>query len=165
MNTTVLAATVTLLAAACWTDLRRMVIPNRLTVLFAAAGLLYQGIAYGYVRIGWALVGAAAGMLPLLLLYALRGIGGGDVKWFAAFGTWAGAFVSLQLVVGSVLFAGAIALALMAFRLPGIRAIALHLKWPWGEHPAVARRGAKFPFMLAVAPAYAALVYSGSIVG
>ncbi|MBB6674785.1 A24 family peptidase [Cohnella nanjingensis] len=161
MNAIEWAATVVLLGAACWTDLRRMEIPNGLTVSFAAAGLLYQVIAHGYGRIGWTLGGVAAGMLPLLLLYALRGIGGGDVKWFAAFGAWAGAAMALQLVVGSVLCAGAIALLLMAMRLPGVRTAARRLKWPWGEHPSVGRRGARFPFMLAVAPAYVALFWSG----
>lgn len=109
-------ALISLTGSACWTDLRRRLIPNALTVAYASAGFLYQGVAHGWSGLTQALLGGAAAMAPLLIMYVLRGIGGGDVKWFFAFGVWAGAQLALQLVVHSILAAGVIALGLLLFR-------------------------------------------------
>jgi prepilin peptidase CpaA len=154
-----------LLALACWTDIRRMVIPNRLTVGFACGGLIYQTAAGGIGGLKEAALGAAAGMFPLLAMYFLRGIGGGDVKWFAAFGTWSGAWLVLKLMVLSILTAGALALALLAIRLvPAWRRRLAEIVWPWEQgmeraaltaETSKAAGGTAFPFMLAVAPAFA----------
>lgn len=161
MDKWALAATAVLLLCACWTDMRRMEISNWLCAGFAAGGLLYQIAAYGPGRLWWALSGLAAGLLPLLVLYAAKGLGAGDVKWFAAFGIWSGAIVTVQLAVYSMLVAGGLAVLLLALRLPLVRPWALRLRWPWGTHPALGGKGAKFPFMLAVAPAYALLLMNG----
>lgn len=155
------AATVALLLFACWTDIRRMEISNLLCASFAVGGFVYQFAVHGVDRLIWSLGGFAAGLFPLWLLHAAKGLGAGDVKWFAAFGIWAGAAAALQLAAVSLLIAGAIAVVLLSFRMPLIRPVALRFKWPWGNHPALRGRGAKFPFMLAVAPAYALLLWNG----
>jgi prepilin peptidase CpaA len=155
VNATVWIAASLLLGIACWTDLRKMVIPNALTVPFALGGLAYHGIASGFEGLGYAALGAAAGMLPLLAMYALRGIGGGDVKWFAAFGMWSGAGAAWQLVVWSVLFAGGIAVLLLVLRLPVFAPIAARWAPTLQRSSSERLRGRmKFPFMLAVAPAF-----------
>jgi prepilin peptidase CpaA len=159
MNGAAWGAVFILLGAACWTDLRRMRIPNGLTIPFAAGGLLYHGLGFGTRGLSEAVMGAAAGAIPLLLLYALKGMGGGDVKWFGAFGTWASAALTLQLMVLSIFYAGAIALLLLSFRWPIVSRLAVRVRWPWGEHPSQAEKGAKFPFMLAVAPGFATLCW------
>lgn len=157
MNGTEWIAVTILMGAAFWTDLRKMEIPNGLTLTFAAAGFIYHGAAGGLDGIAEAGLGAAAGMLPLLVMYALRGIGAGDVKWFAAFGAWAGAGAAWQLVVLSILYAGGIAALLLVLRLPGIRRIGTGIARHWRQ-PAGRYRGAlAFPFMLAVAPALVTL--------
>lgn len=161
MNVGVLIVVSILLISACWTDLRRMQIPNRLTVLFASCGLIYQLVLHGINGFGWALAGATAGFIPLYIMHRLGGIGGGDVKWFGAFGTWMGPVPTLQLLVFSILFAGGIAGMLVLFRIPGLRAVGSRLKWPWGTHPVIAPRGAQFPFMLAVAPGFITLMWKG----
>lgn len=163
-NWIILIGTLTLLAIGSWTDLRSMRIPNRLTAGFAAGGLVFHAIGSGW-RSGLldSLAGGLAGALPFLLLYRFGGIGAGDVKWFAAYGTWAGAESALRLTVGSVLIAGAMSMLFLSLRLPGIRRLGVKLPWPWGKHPSSPGRGAAFPFMLAVIPGYAWLWWHGSI--
>lgn len=161
MDQATLAATVVLLLCACWTDVRRLEISNLLCAAFASGGLLYQLAAHGLGRLLWSLGGLAAGLLALFALYAVRGLGAGDVKWFAAFGAWGGALAALQLAAYSMLIAGVFAVLLLTMKLPPVRPWALKWRWPWGVHPAQRGRGAKFPFMLAVAPAYALLLWQG----
>ncbi|MFC4601017.1 A24 family peptidase [Cohnella hongkongensis] len=150
-----------LLGSASWTDLRRLRIPNGLNLAFAAGGLAYQFLCYGSSGLVWACAGALCGFVPLYAMNRLGGIGGGDVKWFGAFGTWAGPALTFQLLVVSILIAGGIACLLMALRIPGLRKLGRKLRWPWGEHPASGDRRVRFPFMLAVAPGFLILLGKG----
>jgi prepilin peptidase CpaA len=144
-----------LTAAGCWTDIRALRIPNWLTVGFAAIGLAYHGIAAGWPGLAAALAGGAAGAVLLWFLYRCGGVGAGDVKWFGAFGIWAGADAALELAIYAVLAAGAIGGVLFLLRLPGLRRWGERLPWPWGPHPVRKGSRASFPFMLAVAPGLA----------
>jgi len=83
------------------------------------------------------------------------------VKWFGAFGAWAGPTLTLQLLMFSILFAGGIACVLLMIRLPGLRVLGRRMKWPWGAHPLEGGRGVQFPFMLAVAPGFITLLGKG----
>ncbi|XID93071.1 prepilin peptidase [Paenibacillaceae bacterium WGS1546] len=151
-----------LLALACWTDLGRMRIPNGLTFGFAAGGLAYHAVYSGIDGIGWAIAGLLSGFVPLFVMNRLGGIGGGDVKWFAAFGAWSGPSLTIELLTLSILYGGGIACLLLALRLPGIRILGAKLRWPWGEHPiAAARKRIRFPFMLAIAPGFMTLLGKG----
>ncbi|WP_246042270.1 A24 family peptidase [Cohnella pontilimi] len=162
MDGMVLGVSSALLLSACWTDLKRLRIPNAITFGFACAGLAFHLLSDGWTGFRFSASGAAAGVLPLLLLYVLRGMGGGDVKWFGAFGAWAGALTALQLLFFSVLWAGGISVVLLLLRVPGIRHWGSQLPWPWGDHPVLAGRKAAFPFMLAVAPAFlSSLIFGG----
>lgn len=161
MNIWVLLIVSMLLLCACWTDLRHMQIPNTLTVSFAGAGLVYQVMANGVHGLGWAAGGVIMGILPLYVMNRFGGIGGGDVKWFGAFGIWMGPLPTLQLIMFSILFAGGIAGTLLMLRLPGLRSLGRRLHWPWGPHPLIAGKGTQFPFMLAVAPGFITLLGKG----
>lgn len=161
MNTVAVVAASFLLAAACWTDLRTMRIPNRLNLLFAICGLIYQFAGLGFRGLAIGFVGLAAGVVPLFVLYLLRGMGGGDVKWFGAFGAWMGALATLQLMMYAIVAAGLIATLLMLLRLPLLRRLGRRIKWPWGLHPVTEGKGATFPFMLAVAPSFMLLISTG----
>lgn len=154
MSVWVTGAAAVLTAAGCWTDLRSMRIPNALTAGFSAGGLIYHGVGEGWTGLAAAVIGGAAGALPLLLLYRFGGIGAGDVKWFGAFGIWTGAGTVIQLLMYSILTAGGLAAALLLLRLPGVRRWGTRLPWPWGRHPALPGKGASFPFMLAVVPGF-----------
>lgn len=161
MSLEVLVIVSMLLVAGCWTDLRTMRIPNGLNVVFAAGGIVYQLLGHGIGGAGWGLTGALAGLVPLYIMNRFGGIGGGDVKWFGAFGIWAGPYITLKLLVLSILFAGGIACLLLLLRLPGINAMGRKLKWPWGAHPLAGGKAVQIPFMLAVAPGFITLLARG----
>jgi prepilin peptidase CpaA len=144
-----------LIGCALLTDIRSMRIPNVLCAAAFAAALLYGGIAFGSHGLLVSLIGAAAGLGPMLVLYAARGIGAGDVKLFGALGAWLGTGQVLNVMMYSILYAGMIGLLLLA---------ACRL-WVWPERllnwePSTNRENeqkrrssVRFPFMLAVAPA------------
>jgi len=161
MGTTEWIVVGALLAAACWTDLRTLRIPNALTLSFLAGGIGYRFLWQGTDGLATALAGAACGLIPLYAMNRMGGIGGGDVKWFGAFGAWAGPAQAFQLLLSSLLLGGGIACALLALRLPGLRKLGAKLRWPWGEHPLTGGKNVKFPFMLAVAPGWLILLGKG----
>lgn len=84
------AAAVVLGLIACATDVQTRRIPNVLTLTAVGIGLLARFAMYGWSGVGWGIAGWAVGLLMLLPLFALRGMGGGDVKLLAAFGAWTG---------------------------------------------------------------------------
>lgn len=89
---------------ACVTDVTTRRVPNVVTFGAALVGVAVH-IVLGGPRGGvFALIGWAVGLLLFLPLFALRGLGGGDVKLLAALG----AFVGPRLVVWTGLY-GAIA--------------------------------------------------------
>lgn len=100
----------TLLAVACVSDVRTRRIPNVLT--FSAAGLaLMFHLATG----GWSAVGASVGGWLLggalfFPMFALRGMGGGDVKLLAAVGAWVGPGQIVLVALATSIAGGAIGL-------------------------------------------------------
>lgn len=160
MLTIPFAAAAVLLIAALLTDLRSMLIPNRLTVSFFAAGCLYQTIVGGWSGLWMGLIGAAAGFVPLFILHMARGIGAGDVKLFAALGVWVGTSTVLQMMMYAILYAGLIGVLLVLFNRPFSRRVfsGLLLLLHRGAEPrrkelgGWAAGGTTFPFMLAVVP-------------
>ena len=91
-------------AAACATDVRMRRVPNSLTFSSAALGIVANVWLAGVHGLVWSVVGCIVGLLLFLPLFALRGLGGGDVKLLAAFG----ASVGPHLVFWTALY-GAIA--------------------------------------------------------
>jgi prepilin peptidase CpaA len=75
---------------ACAIDLRWRRIPNVLTLPTALAGLLYHYSISGSDGLTSALLGALVGLAIFFPLFALGGLGAGDVKLLAAFGAWLG---------------------------------------------------------------------------
>ncbi|MBM7566936.1 A24 family peptidase [Paenibacillus sacheonensis] len=99
--------------AAFVSDIRSMTIPNRLNLAFLAAGAAYHLLAGGFAGGTQALAGFAAGLVPLLLLYLLKGIGAGDVKFFASLGTVVGMAAVLQIFMYAVLYGGLMGLIML----------------------------------------------------
>jgi prepilin peptidase CpaA len=80
----------TLLTLACISDLRTRRIPNVLTFSSAACGLLFHVITGGWTAAAWSVGGFVLGAALFFPMFALRGMGAGDVKLLAAVGAWLG---------------------------------------------------------------------------
>jgi len=105
LDTALLAVLALLLLAASACDIQARRIPNGLCAAGIAAGLaghFWHGGGPGL----WSLAGIAAA-LPLLLLYAVRAFGAGDIKLLMAVGALMGP-VFLLWALGGAIFAGAI---------------------------------------------------------
>ncbi len=91
-------------------DARTKRIPNKLTLPFFGAGLLYQlafnGLGEGVARPG--LIGAAAafaaGFGMLWVLWMIGGGGGGDVKLMGALSVWIGFKATVMVLFLSTVF-------------------------------------------------------------
>lgn len=82
------ALAIALLIAAV-TDLRRRQIDNWLNGAIAlGAPLFWFTSGFSWAQIGWQLVFAAIAALALIALFAVRAMGGGDVKLLAAVALW-----------------------------------------------------------------------------
>ena len=96
---------------ACLTDIRSRRIPNTLTLGGAAAAFVFHLINGGLVALGGAAAAWAIGLLLFLPFFALRGIGGGDVKLLAGLGAWIGPAMTVWLAFWAAIAGGVFALA------------------------------------------------------
>ena len=99
----------TLLALACVTDLRTRRIPNVLTLSAAAGAVLFHLATGGWQAAGWSLVGLFVGALSFFPMFALRGMGAGDVKLLAAVGAWLGPGQVAMVALATSLVGGVMA--------------------------------------------------------
>jgi prepilin peptidase CpaA len=105
------AAVLLALAVSCAvTDLWKGKIYNAVTYPALVIGLGLQIAQHGVPGIWSALGGFAVGFFPAFLLFALGGMGGGDVKLLAAVGTAAGAIAATETLVLAFLFGGLFAI-------------------------------------------------------
>jgi prepilin peptidase CpaA len=100
----------------CATDLRTRRIPNVLTFSAATAAVVFHGIDRGLAGVGHSVAGFAVGLVLFLPLFALRGLGGGDVKLLAALGAWIGPGAAVWLALWTALAGGPLALILALSR-------------------------------------------------
>ena len=103
-------AAVGIAIAGCVTDLRSRKVPNALTFGATAGAFAFFLITAGWPALGWSAGGWLVGLLMFLPLFALRGIGGGDVKLLAALGAWVGPAQVVWLALYTALAGGAFAL-------------------------------------------------------
>jgi prepilin peptidase CpaA len=88
--TAVQIAAVLLVVAACVRDVRTRRIPNALTFGAMAAALLFHAATGGWSALSSSLLGWVLGAALFFPIFALRGMGAGDVKLLAAVGAWLG---------------------------------------------------------------------------
>jgi prepilin peptidase CpaA len=108
--TTPHVAALVVAAAGCVTDLTQRRIPNVLTFGSAAGAFGFFLAGEGLSGLGWSVAGCVVGLLMFLPFFALRGIGGGDVKLLAALGAWLGPGAAVWLALFAALAGGPLAL-------------------------------------------------------
>lgn len=102
-----------LAGTACWFDVRTRRIPNRLTLPGAALGLAAATATHGGTGALSSAAGLLVGVMLFFPLFALKGLGAGDVKLLGALGAWVGATTVLGVAFYTTLAGGALALALI----------------------------------------------------
>jgi prepilin peptidase CpaA len=98
---------------ACWFDVRTRRIPNRLTLPATAAGMAAAIVAHGGTGALSSAVGLIVGLMLFFPLFALKGLGAGDVKLMGALGAWLGATMVLGVAFYTTLSGGLLAVALI----------------------------------------------------
>lgn len=111
-----LSALAIALLYAAFTDLRRRRIDNGLTAAIAlAAPLFWWTCGLGWGAIGLQLAVAASSFAVLALLFALRVMGGGDVKLLSALALWFRPCWFADLLVVMALLGGVLTLGFAAW--------------------------------------------------
>ncbi len=94
----------------------KLKVPNWITFPMVVSGWIYSTAAYGWEGLAWSLVGTGVGLLLLLPLYAIGGMGAGDVKLLAGVGAWVWGTITFYAFCLSAVFGGVIALGMVLYR-------------------------------------------------
>lgn len=109
-------AVVVVVAAASVCDLNSRRIPNAITLGAAAIAVAMHVLSNGWSGLLLAVSGWAAGFVLFAPLYAVRGIGAGDVKLLAAIGAWLGPVGALWTGLYGAVAGGLLALVVALAR-------------------------------------------------
>lgn len=118
-NWPVYAVSVTLIVAA-WIDGKELRVPNWITFPMVGTGFVFN-MFFNPEVVGWgeglsfAFLGMCAGLMTLLPLYAVGGMGAGDVKLMAGMGAWLGWNVTLWAFVYTGMVGAALAIVMVLF--------------------------------------------------
>lgn len=103
-----------ILILAAWIDGKELKVPNWITFPMVLSGLVYSAVAGD--GLGAGLQGMCCGLLCLLPLYAVGGMGAGDVKLMAGIGAWVGWEVTFYSFCVSVIVGAVMAVIMVASR-------------------------------------------------
>lgn len=107
------------LLVAAFTDIRRRQIDNWLNGAIAATAPLYwwaAGLSL-WPDVAWQIGMAAATLVVLAILFALRAMGGGDVKLLTALALWIEPTWFIRLLIIMALIGGVLTVALAAWHI------------------------------------------------
>src|SRR5208337_2518793 len=76
-------------------------------------GLVFTAWSGGRELLVWSLAGTGVGLISLLPLYAIGGMGAGDVKLMAGVGAWLGPGLTFWAFVSSALVGGLLGVAII----------------------------------------------------
>ena len=104
------------LIVAAMIDGIQMKVPNWLTFPLIITGWVYSGVFFGWSGLGSSLLGTVVGLGLLLPLYAIGGMGAGDVKLLAGIGAWVWAPVTFYAFCASTIVGAVIAVGMVLWR-------------------------------------------------
>ncbi len=102
-----------LAVVACWCDLTTRRIPNWLTFPAALLGLAIATVGHGGQGAIASGLGVLVGVLLFFPIFALKGLGAGDVKLLGALGAWLGAPLVFAVAFYTSLAGGVLAVGLI----------------------------------------------------
>lgn len=73
---------------ASWSDATRRILPNTLCLIVALLGMAASWQAGGFTALGSGLLHGFIALLVGMALFAVKAIGGGDAKYYAAVAVW-----------------------------------------------------------------------------
>ncbi len=147
-----------LMLIAAFEDLRRLMIPNAVTVSICVLWPLYIAAAPSLLSIGGSLICALLVFIAGALCFSRGYLGGGDVKLLAAAALWAGPGETPALLVLTGVLGGMLALLLLMP--PGAQIAALaRAKLGTGEVPAKLGAGTPVPYGIAIAAAAMLVIF------
>ena len=164
--TAVQIAAVVLVLIACIRDVRTRRIPNVLTFGAMVTAILFRGVTGGWDGLTSSVIGWALGAVLFFPIFALRGMGAGDVKLLAAVGAWLGPSDVVRVALATAVAGGILAVAVAL--LHGYLSTALRNLWNLFTHwrvvgprplPAVTLEGSRGPRL-----AYAIPIAIGTVV-
>jgi prepilin peptidase CpaA len=120
------AVFLTLLVVGCVRDAQVRRIPNKLVLLMAVLGLVASIGAFGAHGVTRSLSGLATGFAIWIPFYALRMMGAGDVKFFAAAAAWLSPIQAVDAALVAAFAGGVLSLLWMVKQLgPQLTALRL----------------------------------------
>ena len=118
-----------ILGTAIASDLRWRTIPNWLTAPSILVGLGFHTVMNPFAGFVFSLEGAAVGLGLFVILYVCGWMGAGDVKLFAAVGSFLGPAQTISAAIAIALVGGLLALVVLGFH-QGWRRMGL---WLWSH--------------------------------
>jgi prepilin peptidase CpaA len=97
-------------------------VPNWITFPLIVSGWIFSFATAGWPGLGWSLAGTAVGLGLLYFLYAVGGMGAGDVKLLAGIGAWFCVEHTWNIFATTAIVGGIMAVVMVASR------------GAWGKH-------------------------------
>ncbi|MBU4272052.1 MAG: A24 family peptidase [Planctomycetes bacterium] len=91
-------------------------VPNWVTFPLVIGGWVYSTVYFGWEGLVASLLGTVVGLALLLPVYAIGGMGAGDVKLLAGVGAWVGGTDTLYAFCVSAIVGGAIAVGMVLWK-------------------------------------------------
>jgi prepilin peptidase CpaA len=106
-------------------DGRTLRVPNWLTYHFFFGGLVFAFMRGGSPFLLSSLEGACVGLISLLPLYAIGGMGAGDVKLMAGLGAWLGPWLTAWAFASTAVCGALMALVMIVYSKAAWRHVAM----------------------------------------
>ena len=112
------------------TDVWKFKVYNLLTFPLMLSGLFYHVVHGGASALAGSFLGAMVAFGIMIVLYAMGGMGAGDVKFVTAIGAWLGLPLTLYVMMAGCIAAGVYALVLLVSA-PSLKETLLNIQLLW----------------------------------